>query len=68
MLPNLIGNRLGTYYVALAVYTPGVPITGTLRVTPIVPGGSGDAKREETTLLKETDGEHLKPKVVLRGE
>ena len=68
VLPNLIGNRLGTYYVALAVYTPGVPITGTLRVTPIVPGSSGDAKREDTTLLKEMDGEHLKPKVVLRGD
>jgi hypothetical protein len=68
VLPNLIGNRLGTYYVALAVYTPGVPITGTLRVTPIVPGGSGDAKREESTLLKERGGEHLKPKVSLRGE
>lgn len=68
VLPNLIGNRLGTYYVALAVYTPGVPITGTLRVTPIVPGSSGDAKREESTLLKETGGDVLKPKVVHRGE
>ena len=64
VLPNLIGNRLGTYYVALAVYTPGIPITGTLLVKPIVPGASGDEKR----LLKETASEFVKPKIRLTRE
>jgi len=64
VLPNLIGNRLGTYYVALSVYTPGTPISGTLLVTPIVPGASGDEKR----LLKESTSEFVKPKVRLSEE
>ncbi len=64
VLPNLIGNRLGTYYVALAVYTPGIPITGTLLVKPIVPGASGDEKR----LLKESAGEFVKPKIRMTRE
>ena len=64
VLPNLIGNRLGTYYVALAVYTPGIPITGTLLVKPIAPGASGDEKR----LLKETASEFVKPKIRLTRE
>jgi hypothetical protein len=68
VLPNLIGNRLGTYYVALAVYTPGVPITGTLRVTSIVPGASGDAKRDGEGLVKERPGGKLKAKVRLIAE
>jgi len=63
VLPNLIGNRLGTYYVALSVYTTGTPITGTLLVKPIVPGASGDEKRWESAVEKERGGELVKPKV-----
>lgn len=68
VLPNLIGSRLGTYYVALSVYTPGTPIMGTLLVTPIVPGGSGDEKRWEQSVMKERGGELVKPKVRLTAE
>jgi len=68
VLPNLIGNRLGTYYVALSVYTPGTPITGTLLVKPIVPGASGDEKREAESVMKERGGEFVKPKVRPIGE
>jgi hypothetical protein len=68
VLPNLIGNRLGTYYVALSVYTPGTPITGTLLVTPIVPGASGDEKRELQSVSKEFTGAFVKPKVRLTAE
>jgi hypothetical protein len=63
VLPNLIGNRLGTYYVALAVYSTGTPITGTLLVTPIVPGASGDEKRAPNSLEKESEDGRLKPKI-----
>lgn len=63
VLPNLIGNRLGTYYVALAVYSTGTPITGTLLVKPIVPGASGDEKRAPNSLEKESEGRAMKPKI-----
>jgi hypothetical protein len=68
VLPTLIGNRLGTYYVALSVYTPGTPSSGTLLVTPIVPGGSGDEKRIEQSVMKESSGEFVKAKVRLIEE
>ncbi len=68
VLPNLIGNRLGTYYVALALYTPGVPVNGTLLVRPIAPGTSGDAKREMLTVDKSSGSETLKPKIQFRQE
>ena len=68
VLPNLIGNRLGTYYVALSVYTLGTPTTGTLLVTPIVPGASGDEKRGEQSVMKESTSEFFKPKVRSIGE
>jgi hypothetical protein len=68
VLPNLIGNRLGTYYVALALYTPGVPVEGTLLVKPIVPGASGDAKSGIVTVDKGSGSASLKAKVRLLEE
>lgn len=68
VLPNLIGNRLGTYYVALSVYTPGVPVTGTLRVTQLLPGLSGDEKRAGEAIAKESEGGPVKQKLRLQEE
>jgi len=60
--PNFIGDRFGTYYVAVSLYTRNVPVTATLRVIPIAPGAS-DEKREVLPLRKESGLVKAKPRL-----
>jgi hypothetical protein len=61
VLPNLIGNRLGTYYVALALFSTGTPANGTIVMTPIAPGQQGDVK---SLSLRLQEKGVLKPKLM----